>query len=189
LLGPNSHPYLLHPDQTIVVVVDMQETLLRVLHRGPELHDNVRILLKGTNILRVPAISTTQNAEKLGSIAPAIRALLPLLLPPFDKLSFSCLGSAAFASELRRAGRKQVLLCGAETHICVSQTALELASAGYQVHVAIDAVSSRTEANWRLGLDKMRQSGILQTSVEMALYELLREAGTPEFREILQLVK
>ncbi len=189
MLGPNSHPYLLHHDQTIVVVIDMQETLLHAIHNGEQLQQNVRTLLQGINILRVPVVSTTQYTEKLGPIAPPIKSLLPPLLPPFDKMSFSCYGSPAFASELQRAGRKQVLLCGAETHICVSQTALELVAAGFQVHVAIDAVSSRTEANWRLGLDKMRQSGVLQTSVEMALYELMREAGTPEFREILKIVK
>jgi nicotinamidase-related amidase len=189
LLATNSHPYLLRPDQTIVVVIDMQETLLHALYNGDQLLANVRTLLQCINVLRVPTVSTTQNAEKLGQIVAPIRALLPVLLPPFDKMNFSCLGSPAFTSELQRAGRKQVLLCGAETHICVSQTALELSAAGFQVHVAVDAVSSRTETNWRVGLDKMRQCGILHTSVEMAAFELTREAGTPEFREVLKIVK
>src|SRR5579871_712257 len=109
---------MLHPDQTIVAVIDMQEALLPALYRGEQLLENVRTLLQGVNILRVPTISTTQNAEKLGPIVASIRSLLPALLPPFDKLSFSCYGSPAFASEIQRCGRKQVLLCGAETHIC-----------------------------------------------------------------------
>jgi nicotinamidase-related amidase len=167
----------------------MQESLVNALYAPEALLANARALLQGANVLRLPVISTTQNAEKLGPIAPPIQALLPPLLPPFDKLTFSCYSAPSFASEIKRAGRKQVLLCGAETHICVSQTALELSAAGFQVHVVTDAVSSRTQANWRLGLDKLRQSAILHTSVEMALYELLREAGTPEFREILKIVK
>ena len=189
MLAPNHHPNLLHPDHTIVAVIDMQESLLCTLYNTESFQANVRTLLKGINALRLPVIGTTQNADKLGPLAPAISALLPSLLPPFNKLTFSCYSSPSFESEIRRAGRKQVLLCGIEAHICVSQTALELAAAGFQVHVAVDAVSSRTEANWRLGLDKMRQSGILHTSVEMALFELLREADTPEFREILKIVK
>lgn len=186
---PNSHPNLLHPDQSLLVVIDMQEPLLRALYNAEQVTNNIRLLMKGMQALRVPIIGTTQNAEKLGGVAPFIKTLLPPRLPPFDKMTFSCYASPAFASEVKRSGRKQIVLCGVEAHICVCQTALELAAAGFQAHVVADAVSSRTESNWRLGLDKMRQSGILLTSVEMALYELLREAGTPEFREILKLVK
>jgi nicotinamidase-related amidase len=189
LLASNSHPNLLHPDQSLLVVVDMQEPLLRALHDSERVVDNVRRLIQGASVVRVPVITTTQNADKLGAVAPQIKALLPPTLLPLDKMTFSCYASPSFASEVKRSDRKQIVLCGVEAHICVCQTALELAAAGFQVHVAGDATSSRTEANWRLGLDKMRQSGVLLTSVEMALYEWLREAGTPEFREILKLVK
>ncbi|MCX6379780.1 MAG: isochorismatase family protein, partial [Armatimonadetes bacterium] len=101
----------------------------------------------------------------------------------------SCFRSLPFNSELQRSGRKQVLLCGVETHICVNQSAHDLTAAGYQVHVVADAVSSRTELNWRLGLDKMRQGGVLLSSTELALYELMQMAGTPEFKAMLPVVK
>jgi nicotinamidase-related amidase len=189
LLVPKSHPHLLHVDNTILVIVDMQEPFLRTLFEPERVIANVCALAQGANILRLPILATTQNGEKMGNVLPEIRRLLPPLLPPFDKLSFSCYAAPAFASEIQRSGRRQVLLCGVESHICVSQTAHELQDAGFQVHVVADAVSARSEANWRLGLEKMRQSGIFLSSVEMALYELLREAGTPEFREVLKIIK
>jgi len=189
LLAPKQHPNLLHVDSTILVVIDMQEPFLRALYERERVIENVRALMKGANVLRLPTIGTTQYQEKLGGVIPEIKELLPPLLPPFDKLCFSCYSDPAFQSEIQRSGRKQVLLCGVEAHICVNQTAHELIAAGFQVHAVADAISARTESNWRLGLDKMRQGGVLLSSVEMALFEMLHEAGTPEFREILQIVK
>jgi len=125
----------------------------------------------------------------MGETIPEIKELLSPQLPSFDKLEFSCFRSLPFNSELQRSGRKQVLLCGVETHICVNQSAHDLTAAGYQVHVVADAVSSRTELNWRLGLDKMRQGGVLLSSTELALYELMQMAGTPEFKAMLPVVK
>lgn len=184
-----SHPHLLQSTDTIFVVVDVQQSLMRSVCEAERLNDNIRILLRGMHVLRVPVVATTQNAAKLGDVVPEIKSLLPTLLPPFDKMGFSCCSSPGFDSEIRRSGRKQVLICGVEAHICVSQTAHDLAAEGLQVHVVADAVSSRTELNCRIGLDKMRQAGILLSSTEMALFELLHEAGTPEFRDILKLVK
>ncbi len=186
---PKTHPNLLSADQTILVVIDMQEPFLRTIHERERLLQNVRILMQGANILRVPIVATTQYAEKMGEIIPELKRLLPTQLPPFDKMTFDCLGSLGFDSEIRRSGRRQVLLCGVETHICVSQTAHGLAAAGLQPHIVADAVSSRSETNWRFGLEKMRQCGTLISSVEMALYELLHQSGTEDFREILKLIK
>lgn len=187
--NPKNHPHLLHADSAVLVVVDMQEPFLRGIYEQQRVVDNVRALMQGANVLRVPIIGTTQYAEKMGDVIEPVRSLLPTQLPPFDKLTFSGMGSPAFASELRRAGRRQVLLCGVEAHICISQTAHDMQAADYQVHLVTDATSSRSEANWRLGLEKMRAGRILLTSVEMALYELLHEAGTQDFRDILKIVK
>jgi nicotinamidase-related amidase len=101
-------------------------------------------------------------------------------------MTFSCCGSKDFLSALER---YTILLCGVETHICVNQTALDLLRLGYQVHVAADAVSSRKESNYRIGLDRMRQAGAVITSTEMAVFEMLRDAAAPEFKRILELVK
>lgn len=189
LLASRHHPNLLHADQTVLVVIDMQEPFLRHIYEPERVQQNVRALLQGANVLRVPVISTTQNAERMGDVIPMIRGLLPPHHPALDKLTFSCYADPAFQAELRRQGRKQILLCGVEAHICVSQTAHELTAAGFQVHVVVDAISSRTEANWKIGQQKMCAGGVMLSSVEMALYELLQAAGTPEFREILKIIK
>jgi nicotinamidase-related amidase len=189
LLAARSHSHLLHPDDTIIVVVDMQEPFLRKIYERERLIKNVVSLLRGAKILRVPIVSTVQNFKAMLDVIPEVKAHLPPLLPPFDKLTFSCYADPGFASELNRSGRKQVLMCGVEAHICISQTALGMIAAGFQVHVCTDAVSSRTVENWRVGLEKIRQAGGLVTSMEAALFELLQQAGTADFREILEIVK
>ena len=189
MLASRSHSHLLHPDETIIVVIDMQEPFLRTIHERDRVIKNVCSLLRGAKILRVPIVSTVQNFKAMGDVIPEVKAHLPPLLPPFDKLTFSSYADPGFASELNRSGRKQVLICGVETHICISQTALSLMTAGYQVHVCADAASSRTVENWRMGLEKIRQAGGLVTSMETALFELLQQAGTADFREILAIVK
>ena len=184
-----SIPNLLHSDRAVLVVMDMQEPFLRTVFERERVIRNVSALVKGAQTLRIPIISTTQYEEKMGGILPEIQELLPPLHSHIDKITFSGYHSPAFVSEVTRTGRRQVILCGVESHICISQTAHDLAASGFQAHVVADAVSSRTETNWKIGLDKMRQGGVLLSSVEMALYELLHEAGTPEFRDILQIVK
>ena len=189
MLVPKIHPNLLHIDRALLVVMDMQEPFLRNIFERDRVLKNVSALIEGAKTLRLPIIASTQNAEKMGDILPEVKRLLPPLVTAHDKMTFSAYSSAAFASEAQRSGRKQALICGVELHICVSQTAHDLAASGFQVHVVTDAVSSRSESNWKLGLDKMRQGGVLLSSVEAALYEMLHEAGTPEFRDILQIIK
>lgn len=183
------HPNILNAQTTVLVVVDMQEPFFHPIFAKERVLDNVLMLMEGARILDVPILVTTQYTSRMGGVLPEVQALLPAVPPPLDKLCFSCYDDPAFAAEIGRLDRHQVLLCGIETHICVSQTAHGLLAAGYQAHVAVDAVSSRTEANWRLGLEKMRQSGVIPASVESALYEMMHAAGTPPFRQMLQLVK
>ena len=189
LLVPKIHPNLLHIDRALLVVMDMQEPFLRNIFERERVVKNVCAMMQGARTLRLPIIATTQYAERMGDVAPEIKNLLPPLQHAFDKMTFSAYSAPAFASETQRCGRKQAIICGVESHICVSQTAHDLAASGFQVHVVTDAVSSRSEMNWKLGLDKMRQGGVLLTSVEAALYEMLHEAGTPEFRDILRIIK
>ena len=174
----------------MLVVIDMQEPFLNVMHERERLTANVRLLIQSAAILGIPIIATTQYAERMGGIVPEIAALLPdTALPAIDKLCFSCAGSAAFQAALAAANKSQILICGVETHICVSQTALDLTRQGYQVHVAADAVSSRTLEKHKLGMERLRDSRVLPCAAEAAVYELLREAGTPEFKAVLSLVK
>jgi nicotinamidase-related amidase len=180
----------LEPEHCALIVVDMQEKLLPPIWERERLVHNAQLLIRLAGALKIPALVTTQYAKGLGSTVPEISSLLPDH-PPIDKLMFSCFGSDVFCSLLKRlpGQRTTVLLCGMETHICVMQTALGALREGYLVHVASDAVSSRAELNWRIGLDRMRSAGAILSSTEMMIYELLRSSGAPAFREILPHLK
>jgi nicotinamidase-related amidase len=180
----------LEAEQCALIVVDMQEKLLPPIWEKERLVRNVQLLIRLAAILKIPALVTTQYARGLGNTVPDIASMLPDT-PAIDKLMFSCFGSDVFCSLLKRlpGQRTTVLLCGMETHICVMQTALGALRDGYLVHVAADAVSSRTELNWRIGLDRMRAAGAILSSTEMMIYELLRSSGAPAFREILPHLK
>ncbi|MGA3092535.1 MAG: hydrolase [Terriglobales bacterium] len=180
----------LEPEQCALIVVDVQEKLLPSIWEKQRLVDNVQLLTRMAKILKIPAMVTVQYAKGLGNTIPEIASLLPDL-SPIDKLTFSCFGSDAFCSLLKRlpGQRTTILLCGMETHICVMQTALAALREGYLVHVACDGVSSRTELNWRIGLERMRDAGAILSSTEMMVYELLRASGTPAFKQLLPYLK
>jgi len=184
----------LDAEQCTLIVVDMQEKLLPPIWEKERLVRNARLLIRLAGILKIPVLATTQYQKGLGSTVAEIASLLAdghPGSPVTDKLTFSCFGSDAFCSMLKRlpGQRTTVLLCGMETHICVMQTALGALREGYLVHVAADAVSSRTELNWRIGLDRMRGAGAILSSAEMMMYELLRSSDVPEFRELLPFLK
>ncbi len=181
------HPHILRREDTLLVVVDMQEPFLRVIHDRERLTDNVLLLTRCAKILGVPALATVQNAARMGIVIPEVSEAFDVT--PLDKMCFSCWGLPEFREAVRASGRRQLLLCGLETHICVAQTALDLVNEGYQVHVAADAVSSRTLERHKLGMERLRDSGVLPCAAEAAVYELLVEAGTPEFKSVLALVK
>ena len=176
----------LEPDQCALIVVDIQEKLLPPIWEKERLVRNAQLLIRLAGILKMPALVTTQYMKGLGNTVPEIASLLPDT-PSVDKLMFSCFGSDVFCSLLKRlpGHRTTVLLCGMETHICVMQTALGALREGYLVHVASDAVSSRAELNWRIGLERMRAAGAILSSTEMIIYELLRSSGAPAFKELL----
>lgn len=185
------HPHILRREDTLLVVVDMQEPFLRGVHDAERLLANVQLLIQASAILNVPVLPTVQYAERMGGVVPEVTQAFPDFdsCVPVDKMCFSCAGAEGFLEEIASFDRRQILLCGVETHICVSQTALDLVSQGYQVHVAADAVSSRSLEKHKLGMERMRDSAVLPCAAEAAVYELLREAGTPEFKSILALVR
>ncbi len=177
-------------EQCALVVVDIQEKLLPPIFEKERLVRNSQLLIRLAGILRIPALLTTQYCKGLGKVVPEVASLLPDA-KPMDKLEFSCFGSGEFTAALKAlpGRRNTVLLCGMETHICVMQTALGALEHGYHVHVASDAVSSRAEWNWKIGLLRMRDAGAVISSTEMMLYELLRSSGAPAFKEILPFLK
>ena len=180
----------LEADQCVLIVIDIQEKLLPPIFQKEQLVRNSQLLIRAAGILKIPALVSTQYAKGLGPTVPEVASLLADTAP-IDKTLFSCFGSDAFCSVLKRlpGQRTTLLLCGMESHICVTQTALAALREGYLVHVASDAVSSRTEWNWKIGLDRMRAAGAILSSTEMIVYELLRSSGTPAFRELLPYLK
>jgi nicotinamidase-related amidase len=181
------HPNLATREHSGLLLVDLQEPLLKAVHDGPAVVSAARLLLQASAILGMPALATTQNAPRLGPVVPEIGELLREA--PLDKLAFSCCGSLAFVDALNQTHRRIWVLCGVEAHICVSQTAHDLLQRGHRVHVVADGISARTEANRDIALRKMSDSGVVLTSAETVVYEWLGEAGTAEFREILKLVR
>jgi len=180
----------LEPDQTVLIVVDIQEKLLPPIFQKEQLVKNAQLLIRLASILNIPAMVTTQYAKGLGGTVPGVASLLPDV-QAIDKQMFSCFGSDVFCSMLKRlpGNRTTALLCGMESHICVMQTALGALREGYLVHIATDAISSRTEWNWKMGLERMRAAGAILSTTEMAIYELLRSSGAPEFKEMLKHLK
>ncbi|MGA9968486.1 MAG: hydrolase [Terriglobales bacterium] len=180
----------LEADRCTLFVVDIQEKLLPPIFQKEQLIRNCQLLIRLAGILKLPALMTTQYAKGLGATVPEIASLLPET-QAIDKQMFSCFGSDVFCSLLKRlpGNRNTVLLCGMESHICVAQTALAALREGYIVHVASDAVSSRTEWNWKIGLERMRAAGAVISSTEMIIYEVLRSSGAPAFKELLPYLK
>lgn len=175
---------------TALIVVDIQEKLLPPIFEKERLMRNAQLLLRLAGILGLPVLATTQYARGLGPTVPEIASLLP---PGevMDKTAFSCFGSDSFCSAIRElpGNRNTLVVCGMETHICVLQTVLGALNQGFLVHVASDAVSSRGEWNWQIGMRRMEVAGALISSTETIIYELLRGSGTPAFKEMLKHLK
>lgn len=180
----------LEADHCALVVIDIQAKLLPPIFQKEQLVRNAQLLIRAAGILKIPALVSTQYAKGLGGTVPEVASLLPTT-KAVDKTLFSCFGSDAFCSLLKRlpGQRTTLLLCGMESHICVMQTALAALREGYLVHVASDAVSSRAEWNWRIGLDRMRAAGAVISSTEMMIYELMRSSSSVAFKELLPHLK
>ncbi|MEJ7789725.1 MAG: isochorismatase family protein [Thermoleophilaceae bacterium] len=176
---------MLDRERTALVVVDVQEAFRPAVREFDRVAKNAAVLVQGAKALGVPVIATEQYPHGLGETVPEVVEHLEAGVRPLEKTVFSAAGADGFDL----AGRDQVLLCGIEAHVCVSQTAHDLLDDGVEVHVARDAVTSRTEENAELGLRKMEGAGAVLTSVETALFELLGAAGTQEFKAVQRLVK
>jgi nicotinamidase-related amidase len=180
----------LEAEQCTLVVIDIQERLLPPIFQKELLVRNAQRLIRAASILKIPALVSTQYAKGLGGTVPEISSLLPQT-EAVDKTLFSCFGSDVFCSLLKRlpGKRNTLLLCGMESHICVTQTTLGALRDGYLVHIASDAVSARTEWNWKIGLDRMRAAGAVISSTEMMIYELMGSSSSSAFKELLPHLK
>lgn len=179
---------MLRLDDTVLLVIDVQGKLAQLMHNKTDLFKSLRTMILGAQVLDVPIILTEQYPQGMGATVPEIAELLEGVAP-ITKTAFSCCGENAFNTAFAALGRRQALLVGIETHVCVWQTASDLLTSEYEVHVVADAVSSRSAENKQIGLQKMRDAGANITCVETALFELMRVAEGPQFKEILKLVK
>jgi nicotinamidase-related amidase len=182
-------PWKADPERCLVVVIDLQPTFLAPIHEAQRVLDRSRFLLKMARIVGVPVLASEQYPERMGPTDPSIASLLPLGVAPHAKQCFSCGGCAGLMDGLRTLKRKQAVLIGIETHICVTLTALDLLREGYEVFVCPDAVSARTLEMHKLGMERMRDSGVMPAHTETIAYEWMGSADHPRFREALQAVK
>ncbi len=162
---------------------------MQVINDRQRVIDNTILLLKAAHVLKMPILSTTQYAARIGGFPPSIQAELPE--PPIDKTEFSCFGNQNFRKALDNlpSSIRSLIICGVETHICIYQTVLSGLLVDYRMLVPADAVSSRTTANYQSGLQRINQIGGEIINTEMVIYELLNKAGTDDFKSLLPLLK
>jgi nicotinamidase-related amidase len=183
------HPRILDKNSAALIVVDVQEAFRDVIADFAKTSRRAAIAVQGFQLLGLPVLATEQYPKGLGRTAREITEVLDSNATFFEKTAFSSCGASAFLDKLRELTVTQAVLCGLETHVCVNQTAHDLLDQGIQVHLLLDAVCSRSKVNKRAGLRKMFASGVVPSSVEMALFELMRDARHEQFKQIQALIK
>jgi len=183
------HPKVLDRTKAALVVVDFQEAFRSPINDFAQIASRISIAVRGFQILNLPVIVTEQYPKGLGRTAEEILFSLPPEFEFIEKTAFSSCGASAFMEKLRTTGATQIALCGLETHVCINQTAHDLLSENYEVHLLTDCVSSRFTQDKETALRKMQASGVVPSSVEMALFELMRDAKHEQFKEIQNLIK
>jgi nicotinamidase-related amidase len=178
----------IHADTVVAVAVDYQERLIPAMHEPSELLRFSRILLAGLKELKVPVIVSRQYPKGLGDTVPEIKEVTADAVP-CEKMTFSCRGSEEFRVALQNVHRKNVILCGVEAHVCVLQTALDLAAEGYGVLVAADCTASRRKYDAETALRRAEREGVLIVTCEQILFELLESATAPAFKSISALLR
>lgn len=182
----------LHRERSHMLIIDIQERLAPAVLDHEALIIRVDRLVRLAKLMEIPITVSEQYPKGLGATVSSLRETVGNAGVFLEKLHFSCAAEEKFArhfARLRDAGRHQILLAGMEAHVCVAQSALDLAAAGYQTFVAADAVSARTRKSRDLALDRMRQAGCIITDTEMAMFEWTERAGTPEFKEMQAMIK
>lgn len=183
------HRNTLDAGSAALIVVDVQEAFRRAVPDPDDFIGRVVALVRGCSILGLPVIVTEQYPKGLGRTVSEVLEALPETARLIEKTAFSSCGADDFVRALGSEKVRQAVVCGLETHICVNQTVHDLLARSFEVHVVEDAVASRTEANRQTGLRKMTASGAVPSSVEMALFELMRDSRHADFKAIQNLVK
>jgi len=190
VLLPEQNMTLLSVTDTVLIVVDVQERLVPAVLGRDEIVWNTRRLIDGAKLFNVPVIVTEQYPRGLGPTMPELIAALPENTPVMEKKSFSaCLVPELMEGLRRRESVCKILLTGMETHVCILQTALDLLSLGYEVHLVVDAVGSRFAGDERIALRRLESSGVLLTTTESVLFQWCRTSDAPQFKAVSNLVR
>ncbi len=179
---------MLNKQNTVLIIIDIQGKLARIMHRSDDLFQQLGILIDGARVLDIPIIWMEQLPDKLGDTVHEVKKHLHDLTP-LSKDVFSCCGDLSFNSKLESLSPDNILLAGIETHICVYQTAIDLIKRNYHVEVVTDATSTRNPENKMIGIKKIIRAGGEETSVEMVLFELQKKATGDSFKSIINLLK
>ena len=182
--------FFLECDKAVLVVVDVQEKLCLAMDEAvlSKLVKNIGILLESAVEFNIPVLVTEQYVKGLGGTLPELKEKAAAA-SCYEKMTFSCCGSAEFIDALKATGRTQVIITGMETHVCVLQTVIELREVGMNVHIVKDAVMSRSKQNWETAIQAMILAGAIPTCTESALFQLLKVAGTEQFKKLSKLVR
>jgi len=183
------HPNILELSRSALLIIDMQEAFRTSIQDFAELANRIAVAVKGARLLNLPIIVTEQYPKGLGHTAAEVLQALPDNIEILEKTTFSSCGAQQFHSQLQQAETKQLLVCGIEAHICVNQTVHDLLAMGFQVHLLTDCITSRKESDRRAAIQKMLSSGAIASSVEMSLFELMRDAKHEQFKAIQGLIK
>ena len=183
------HENSLRLEQSAVVIIDMQEAFREKISDFTQTALQISVMAQAANLLRLPILITEQYPKGLGPTAKEIKEVLPPGVAIVEKTTFSSCGAQPFKKQLEEIESRQLLVCGIEAHICVNQTVHDLLADGYQVHLLIDCITSRNPANKEIALAKMQSSGAISSSVELALFEMMRDARHEQFRAVQSLIK
>jgi nicotinamidase-related amidase len=183
------HRNILDKEKIALVVIDMQEAFRHSINEFEQIASRISLAIRGFQLLNLPVIVTEQYPKGLGRTAEELLFSLPPDFEFIEKTAFSSCGAKAFVDKLTELGARQILLCGIEAHVCVNQTAHDLLSLDYEVHLLEDCVSSRFRHDKKAALRKMKASGVTPSSVEMSLFELMRDSKHEQFKEVQNLIK
>jgi nicotinamidase-related amidase len=179
---------ILDRERSALLVVDIQERLWAVMRQHQRLAERIVVAIRGCRLMKLPLFLTEQYPKGLGPTIASVREAIGDI-EPLVKMTFSCCGLTELPQMLREKGIEQVILAGIEAHVCVLQTALDLVADGFQVHLLTDAISSRYPNDEQTTLGRLSAHGVVLSTVETALFELLTTARAPEFKEVSQLIK
>lgn len=182
--------FFLDRSNALLLVIDIQEKLCKAMNEKvlSQVVKNSGILIETAEEMQIPVIFTEQYVKGLGPTLPELTEKSSNAAC-FEKMAFSCCGNQAVVEKIKSSGRKQIIIAGMETHVCVLQTVIELCDAGFAVHVVKDAIMSRHKQNWLTGFETMAAAGAIPTSTESVMFQLLKVAGTDEFKKLSKLVR